>query len=127
MPYHYQFHAVEDYIKADVSGPWIPGQEAEDAWQVIRVLGQYCRDQGINKTLVLWNIPGRLPTLSAYEQAIQLEVQGWDKKTKTAIVHMSEERLNDALFFETVAVNRGFKIKLFSDENVALAWLQNTA
>jgi hypothetical protein len=48
---------------------------------------------------------------------------GWSRRFKLAIVDVNEDSRKDNLFTETVAVNRGYNVKIFDNENDAKEWL----
>ena len=50
-----------------------------------------------------------------------IEAAGFDRSWKRALVAASQ--LDGYHFFETVSVNRGYRVRLFTDPEPALAWL----
>ena len=123
MPYECQIKELPEYLRVDVTGDWTPGMEFEDAFDVWKQVAEEYRRSETAKILSVWDVPGRLPTMSAYELGAKISSLGVDRTFSLAIVHLSKERLEDSLFAETVAINRGFHIKMFSDEKSALPWL----
>ncbi len=112
-----------EYLRVDVSGDWSPGKELEDALSVWSQVAEACKELEAFNVLAVWDVPGRLPTFTAFQLGSMAHSFGIGHKFKLAIVHLNEERLKDSLFAETVAVNRGFQVKMFSDETQALSWL----
>lgn len=123
MPYRCVVTTTADYLRVDVSGDWRLGQELADASAVWKQVSEACRNQACTRVLAVWDVAGRLPTVSAYALAAHPESFGWDRSIKAAVVHRHKERLQDSLFAETVGVNRGYDVKVFGDEEKALAWL----
>jgi hypothetical protein len=65
-----------------------------------------------------------LPTSTIFKLPALFGSLGLQRSTPVAIVHSEEaERHEDWRFFETVAYNSGFNIKLFSEMDEALQWL----
>jgi len=123
MSYECIVQKKSEYLRVDVSGDWSPGKELDDALSVWTQVAEACKTSGVLVVLAVWDVPGRLPTMPAYQLGTMADSFELGHKFKLAIVHLNEDRLNDSLFAETVAVNRGFQVKMFSDEKQALSWL----
>lgn len=66
-----------------------------------------------------------LDTLQLYELPKALERIGLSKCAKVAVVYtITSPSAHDFQFFETVAVNQGFDVKLFTSIESALRWLK---
>jgi hypothetical protein len=76
--------------------------------------------KGYSLILAIFKLSGRLPVMPAYEIASSPEEFGWSRKFKLAIVDVNNESRQDNLFAETVAVNRGYNVKIFDNEKDAL-------
>lgn len=126
MPYDCVIQHKPDYLRVDVSGNWTKGKELEDALDVWLQVVAACRKTGLTRILSVWNVPGKLPTMAGYDLTNDPLSRGWDHQYRLAVVHLHEERFQDALFAETVAVNRGFQIKIFRDEQSAMGWLMES-
>ncbi len=51
---------------------------------------------------------------------------GFDHNIKEAVlVQVGSPALNGASFYETACLNRGYNVKIFSDETKAIDWLKN--
>ena len=118
---HISQHA--DYLRADVSGDWSPGNEKGDALDVWTQVAESYLKGRLNRVLAVWDVPGRLPTMAAFNLGSKIDALGVGRQFKLAIVHLKEDRLEDSKFAETVAVNRGYRIKVFGDEETAQNWL----
>jgi hypothetical protein len=123
MAYSTSIQEYEDYIRIEVSGEWSPHHEADDAKAVWTHVIDVCRAKGFNRILSVWKVPGHLPVTAAYDIASAGETQGLGRCFRLAVVHLYEERLKDSLFVETVAANRGYKVKMFANEQEAKKWL----
>ena len=126
MPYQVVIQENPDHIRVKVSGQRTRGQEVRDSIDALVQVVDVCQKKGITRILMIWDIPGRLSTMSAYDLADSAPEWGWDRRLKLAIVHLYAESLESNLFTETVAVNRGFRVKMFDDEHEARSWLLET-
>ncbi len=85
-----------------------------------------CVEKRVKKVLTdVRGLEGRLSTLDAYEIPDQHYPQMQDRSviTHNAVVDL-EEFEDSYRFYENVALNRGFNVRLFSDPNKAMAWLK---
>ena len=64
----------------------------------------------------------RATNMDAFSLAANPENRGMERQYKRAIVHKGRDE--SYAFFETVSVNRGYRVKTFTDIDMALAWLQ---
>jgi hypothetical protein len=123
MPYERVIQENQDHIRVEVSGNCIPGKELDDAMDILAQAADSCHKKGINCILAIWNVPGHLPPLTGYDLVEKAKEFNWDSQFKLAIVYLHNERFIDALFVETVAVNRGCRVKMFKNEQEAKFWL----
>jgi hypothetical protein len=123
MTYKVNIEEQQNYIRVEVSGKRIPGKETDDAIRVWASVAETCRKKNITRILAINNIPGRLPALAAYSLAESPEEFGWSRHFKLTVVDVNEDSRKDNLFTETVAVNRGYNVKIFDNENDAKEWL----
>lgn len=110
----------------DVSGSWTPGKEAEEAIQFWAQAADACREHKLMHVLAVFDIPGSLPTMAAYEIASDPESFDWDHRVNVALVYPHRDRFESNLFSETVAVNRYYRVKAFQEESSAVDWLINS-
>ena len=123
MPTVHRIDNKQDFLRLEVSGQWTPGKEAREATAIFSKLAAMCRKTGICRIIKVFHIPGRLPTMAAYDIANDPSAFGWNRKWKTALVFTYAERFESNRFTETVAFNRLYNVKLFRDESTAQAWL----
>ena len=123
MPYKIKIQEKSDYLRIEISGDRSPGQEASEAIEFWSQVAKLCREKNIDNVLTISTLTGRLPTLQAFEIAQSPESFGWDWRFKVAFVDLNEESRQDNLFTETVAVNRGYRAKIFDNEDDAKTWL----
>lgn len=61
--------------------------------------------------------------MHAFELSNNPEQLGWVRSLRIAIVRLEGTPLEELRAVETVAVNRGFPMRLFADEPAAKDWL----
>jgi DNA-binding response OmpR family regulator len=71
----------------------------------------------------LRDIKSRLSTTDIYDLASDLVKYGETFRRKTAVLVRADKDLDQATFFESVAQNRGFKVKAFTVFEDAILWL----
>jgi hypothetical protein len=123
MAYKFIIQENPDHIRVEVSGEWDPDKNLIDAKSVLMNVTDACRKKGINHILAIWDVPGHISTLTGYQIVEMAKEIHWDLRFKLSVVFAYNERFMDALFVETVAVNRGFMVKMFKHEEEAKSWL----
>jgi hypothetical protein len=123
MPYEVSIQEQEDYIRVEISGKRIPGNEVDDAVSVWSHVAEVCRAKEKNQILGIYNVTGRLPIRAAHTIAYDPARFGYSKHFKLALVNLREESLQDFLFVEDVAVSSGYRVRVFEQEEEAKAWL----
>lgn len=123
MPYETTTEVLEDYVRAEISGDRIPGREVDDAIQSGREMSAVCRDNSATKLLVIFKMTGRLGPTESYEIYSNPGDFGWSRDVKVAVVDENPESQKDSAFSETVAVNRAYDMRVFSNEIEAKDWL----
>lgn len=123
MSYHIEFADRADHLRVEVSGHRTPGREVEDAVAVWSEVADRCRAASLPRILAVMKLSGRLPTMAAFDIAHAPDSFGWSREFQLALVDLNEESRKDNLFTETIAVNRGFRVKVFDNEDDARAWL----
>jgi len=112
-----------EYLRVEVSGTRVCGEELSSAICVWEKLGHLCREKALSKVLVVVNLTGRLPTMSAYGLAESPGSFGWERSFKAAIVDVNESSRESNNFTVTVAKNRGYNVEIFESEKTAREWL----
>ncbi len=85
-----------------------------------------CAEKKVSKVLIdVRGLEGRLSTMEAYQIPKQYFPKMRDRSviTHTALVDLKEFE-HSYRFFENVALNRGFTLRIFSDPNEAAEWLK---
>jgi len=123
MPYSTTIESRDSYIFVHVSGQRQRGSEADDSLQIWKQVASLCREKNTRGLLTVLDIGGRLPASAAYQIVTTLESIGVPRQLVVALVDLNAESLQDNLFSETVALNRGYRVRVFGDEQEALQWL----
>jgi hypothetical protein len=85
-----------------------------------------CVEKHLKKVLIdVLGLEGRLTTMEAYEVAGK---HFWKIRDRSVITHCAivdlKEFEESYRFFENVAANRGYLLRIFSDTDEAIAWLK---
>lgn len=121
MSYKLSFQKEAGYLRVNVIGERTRESVTAIAWDVLRA----CTEEGNSRVLVdVRQMTGRLNRVDAYDVTV-LEfpkIQSAGILKMTAIVDLEEYR-DRFRFFETVAINRGFNLRIFGDPDEAVIWL----
>jgi hypothetical protein len=122
MDYELEIDQGAGFVTARLSGVRRPDSLLTAAAEITTS----CRERGVFRLLIdVRTMTGKLDTLETFDVA----GRGIPNRTearrlvRSAILDRTEniERIR---FFETVAVNRGLRVKVFDDEAEAVRWLQ---
>lgn len=124
MPYTLSFTEKTHYLHIGFTGDFRPG-DVKALWAEIRA---YLTIHPKNRILVEEQpgATGRLDTLEVYETASFLANTNPTHTLRIALLYQAEvtgDTLRQALFGETVAVNRGLNLKVFHAREAAEQWL----
>ena len=123
MSYEAEIETHENYIRVHVTGTRRYGDAAVEAGQVGRRIVEHCRNADIYRVLLVLNLSGRLTAVDSLDIVTQSREYGWDFAFKLAFVDTNKDSAEDVRFTETVAVNRSYTVRAFTDEAEALEWL----
>ena len=123
MPYEIDIQLHDNYVRVHAKGERRYGDAAFEAGQAGRHIVEFCRNAEVYHVLVVLDLSGRLSAIDSYEIVDQSKEYGWDHNYKLAFVAMNEDSADDVKFTETIAVNRAYSVKQFTDEAKALEWL----
>lgn len=123
MPYQIDLSIHETYIRAHITGQRIPGQATANSMAAWKQITAACQDHDLFRVLAVFDLTGPLPTMSAFKVASSLHEIGLNWRFRIAFVDPHLESLPENQFGETVAVNRGVQVKVFTNETDALPWL----
>ncbi len=123
MPYNCIIQEHQDHVRVEVSGNPVPGKELDDAIGVFAQVADICLKKSISRILAIWDVPGHLPSITGYNIVDFANRTNWGLDFRLAVVYTHKERFIDALFVEKVAINRGYRVKMFENEKEAKTWL----
>ena len=128
MPYDFAVDAERDYLRVEVSGNRSPDieQGLRDIMTVWSRVTDICRETNTEKVLAVLQLKGEVPVMGSYNVVTHADQFGWSRRLRMAVVDLNDESREGNRFTETVAVNRGYQIKVFDNENDAKDWLSDT-
>ena len=121
--YDVTFTVNNDILSADTKGRRTLDVVLSIAQETIAA----CKDHNTQKVLIdVRKLEGRLSTIDAYNIPAEYFKDMRDPMIikKVAIIEL-EEFVEEYRFFENVAVNRGYNLRVFSDITIALEWLRS--
>ncbi len=124
MPYDCIIQEHKDHVRVEVSEGWAtPGKDVENAIGVLRQVAHFCSKKRIFRILAIWDVPLHLPASTGHDIVESATKTKWGFNFKLAVVYPSKRRFEDAQFMEKVAIYRGYKVKMFENEQEAKSWL----
>lgn len=125
MDYRVEYIEKPDHLVAVLSGIRTPATLVAAAAAV----ASYCTERSINEVLIdVRQMRGELNTLETYDVAGRsIPDQPGIREIGRGAILDHPTNLDRIRFFETVAVNRGLTVKVFDDEDLAVAWLRQGA
>ena len=125
MTYEAHMTPFPGYVRVHVRGERKPGQSVANADHVGKMVVDYCKDNDIDRILLVLELKGRLGPLDAMGIVTHAPDYGFHHGLRLAFVDLNAESYRDTLFTETVAVNRSYSMKVFDNEEDAREWLVN--
>ena len=120
--------------EADLLRVEIYGQRPSDLNELKRVsheawteIARRTNDLGKRKLLVVSHATGSYSTVSAYEINTTLAKCGVRSGWMIAFVALDPDSYDEVKFCETIAVNRGFQVGVFANEEAGRQWLADRA
>jgi len=123
LPYEVDIALRDNHVRVCVTGERRTGDAAFEAGQAGQHIVEFCRNSEVYRVLVILNLGGRLSAIDSYEIVDQSKEYGWDFNYRLAFVATNQDSADDVKFTETIAVNRAYSVKQFTDEAEALDWL----
>ena len=123
MAYDIQITPQPDYLYVQVSGQRVPHRVAKDALAMWQRIAEACQRTASERVLCVTDLKGTIPTMAAYDTGNSVADLFHGMRVKAAYVVNDEQSLETNAFGQTVAINRGFYVKLFVDEAEAREWL----
>lgn len=92
--------------------------------EIARKIAETAKESGCKKLLNdLRKVTLEVDTMEIFKSPDTVQTEGIDRSWKRAVV-VDEKYKGDFHFFETVAVNRGHLLRVFTDYNAAVTWLK---
>lgn len=123
MPFKIEFHKQNEILRVDIFGIREKGKIVEDAKEAWKQIAKACQESGLDRFLVTSHVTGDYSISNAYSINSVLDQFGVSRRWKIAYVVLDEKAYETLKFAETVAINRGFRGKVFQDEVEAYNWL----
>ena len=123
MPYNADIQAKRDHIRVEVSGDRSAGDAVGNAHRVGQQVLKECQAKGISQVLLIARLAGHASAIDIFEIVTGSKRYGWTHDVKLAFVDLNSESIDDVRFMETVAFNRGYRLRVFDNETDALQWL----
>jgi SpoIIAA-like len=121
MSYHLQIEEHPKYLHAAASG----ANTAENVLRFLREAYEACLKRQASAVLLEMRFEGpSLDTGSIYSVIAQRSDTGKQMR-KIAYVAQPDREVTKSKFAETVAINRGVNVRLFSDVDAARKWLES--
>ena len=117
--YAVRYEERDGYLYVFVEGP---AEQLEASIETFSAIAQECKDRGFKRILIEEDLGTNLEFVDMYNFASQVPEMGF-RGIKVAVSDRHIDHLEDNLFGETVAVNRGTLVRVFSDVNEAEKWL----
>ena len=119
-----QIIKAADFIKSTPSGD-LDVKASRQVLAQIAAAGANLHDYTV--LIDLRQVKARLSTTDTFNLATELLEYGETFHRKTAVLARAEQDIDLMTFFETVAKNRGFRVKAFTDFEEAMTWLLSIA
>ena len=126
MSYNVHIEKKADHIRAELSGQREPGKELENAVGVLTRLTKLCVESGMDKVLVIIDLEGDFPMVSAFQLGEDPSSFGWEPSVRIAAVDLNENSRKMLDLTASIANNRGCDVSVFDQEAPAMAWLLGT-
>ena len=121
-PYHINSRKKDDILFIEARGT----RSLQAVLDITKHAFDACKEQGVKKAVVdIKKLVGKLSTIDAYEiPAMHYEQYRNRSVLEKAAIIDTEEHAEAYMFFENVAVNRGYRLKFFNNIEDALTWLE---
>ncbi len=123
MAYEIEFTRLDDILQVTATGT----RSIDAVLSIVEDIFTACTEQKINIVLIdVRGLDGRLSTLNTFKLATRHFPILRELRVikKAAIVDLVEFEHNYR-FFENLTKKRGYRLRLFSDHNTAMTWLES--
>ena len=118
VPYRSEIQPKDEYLYAFVEGQ-DSFETSETFWFELL---EECKDKNYSKLLIEENLEGELSSSETYELSVKLAKSDY-KNLTVAFVDRQADHKDSNKYGETIVTNRGVRIKVFDDLDVAKQWL----
>lgn len=123
MPYKYSIEDRGTHVRVEVRGHRKMETADDDNRQLWSDVARACSASGITRVLTIYRMTGPFLPLVIFDLADKPQQIGWTKDHKVALVDGSGAQFDDWKTVETVATNRGFRVRAFEGIGAAEDWL----
>ena len=121
MTFNIKYDPDSHCVRTDIQGEVNIGDIVEVSKEMVRLASLHDCDKILNDVR---RAEPKLSTVDIYNIPKVLQESGLKPTTRSAIVAQDDH--TDFQFLETVALNRGQNVKLFTNVDTAKRWLSNT-
>ena len=124
MSYNLKLDIEDRLLRVQIEGDRTEGDlvgNAKAAWTEIAGI---CSNSNLDRILVVSHASGKYPPFDAFKINSTLAECGVQRSWRIAFVNLDKNSYEEIEFGETIAVNRGFAVKIFPNEEAARTWLE---
>ena len=123
MSYNLKFDIEDKLLRVEIQGNRTDGDLVDNAKAAWRKVASVCSENNLSRILIISSAIGEYSTFKVYKINSTLAECGVKPSWKIAFVNLDKDSYREIEFGETVAVNRGFIIKIFPTIDAARTWL----
>ncbi|MDT8323711.1 MAG: hypothetical protein RRA94_06355 [Bacteroidota bacterium] len=123
MAHELKFQDKGRYLRVELRGARSPTREGALLIETWSTIAAYCIEHGHSRILGVVHLKEALNPMAAYEVAHAPHLFGWKHAFRLALVYPEPEVFESNRLTETILTNRGYQIRVFSEEEEALRWL----
>ncbi len=123
MAHEIEFKDEGKYLRVILRGHRSREQEGATLIETWSTVAAYCIEHGHTHILGVVLIEEPLQPMAAYEVGHAPHTFGWKHAFRLALVYPDRVVFESNRLTETILTNRGYQIKVFTEEEGALHWL----
>ena len=124
MSYNLKLDIEDRILRVEIEGDRTKGDLVSNARAAWPEIATACSNNNLARILVVSHASGKYSTFDAFQINSTLAECGVQKSWRIAFVNLDQKSYEEIEFDETIAVNRGFAVKIFKNEEDARAWLE---
>ncbi|MEJ2492401.1 MAG: hypothetical protein P8Y84_12430 [Desulfuromonadales bacterium] len=125
MAYKIYFQEEDDLLRVEISGDREKAKLITNAREAWREIANVNREKKNFKVLIVSRATGKYPIFDALMINQSLAEYGVQRDWKIAFVNLDQASFSEVKVAEMIAVNRGFNLGVFPNEETARKWLLN--